>query len=263
MVLLQRLKAAVPRTRSVNTKLKLRSAFNMLPVRALRFAFNFALPEAERCTAKRRSEYGKIAKRVREEIKPIYSLVGSAETGFEYDPVDLYRDIRTASAMYTGMFYAMDRDELVAYLSTCNEKGVLKRRPTEENLLTYPASMALMDKSKIAVKNDIILGLYKKPFVFMHDFSRDAIRIDMFRRSISVKTIQEETLDYVRNQIAALNTRIGEIERHEIRPVDDEEFKKGYIDRVVDLTNSGEVSLAYYMEERLDHTKSYSRIIRI
>ena len=125
------------------------------------------------------------------------------------------------------------------------------------------AAQAIRKRPRTEAKNEILLSLYKKPFVFMHNYSNDAMRIDLFRRSISIKSIEEETINCIRDNIAALGKRISGIERFEIKPVDDEEFKMNYINKVVDLSANGGVSVAHYMEERLDRTNSYPRIIRL
>ena len=237
-------------------------AFNLMPIRALRFAYNYAMPTIEVCTAKRRADFEKFSKQARAHITPIYTLGSDPEKVASEDPMDLYRCMRIAASVYTNIFYSMQKEELLSYISICNERGVFSRRPTEENILVYPAMMAYKGSPKALVRREILRGLYKKPFQLMHAFARDAIRIDMFKQSVSIKTIPEETLDYVRRQIALLQERISAIEKSNIRPTDDEDFKKGFIDSVVELTMEGDICLAHYMEERLDNTRSYGRIMR-
>jgi hypothetical protein len=258
--LLQRPKPQKMRLRSRETKAKLHRAFTMVPVRALRFAYNYAMPTVEVCTQKRKAEFDKVIRRTKETIKPLQAL-GKDENGYQ-DPMDVYRQLRAAAALYTNIFYSLEREELIAYLSLCNERGVWNRRPTEENILLYPAAMALKGKPRAQVKKEILVGLYKKPFRLMHDFSRDAIRIDMFKQSISIKSIPEGTLDSIRKGVASLSARIAAIEKFEIRPSDDDQFRMGFIDQIVEMTINSDLCIAHYMEERLDHSKSYDRIMR-
>jgi hypothetical protein len=220
------------------------------------------MPTIEVCTAKRRADFERFSKRAQEHITPIYALGSDPEKVASEDPMDLYRCMRIAASVYTNIFYAMQKEELLRYISICNERGVFNRKPNEENILVYPAMMAYRGSPKAAVRRAILRGLYKKPFQLMHSFARDAIRIDMFKQSVSIKTIPSETLDYVRDQIALLQERITAIERSNIRPADDEDFKRGFIDSAVDFTMEGDLCLAHYMEERLDNTKSYGRIMR-
>ncbi len=263
MVILQKSRTVGGRTRSTGLKAKLRSSFGVMPIRALRFGFNYALPTLALCATGRKAEFSRVSTKAWESVKPIYAITGGHDGERQFDPMDIYRSMRSAAVTYTALFYAMTAEELTRYLSICNERGILNRRPTEQNIMIYPALMALQGKPKIEVKNSMIMGLYRKPFALMHDFSRDAIRIDMFRQSVSIKSIGDDTLDYVRDQIAAMGTRISAIERFDIRPVDDDEFRRSFLDRAVDLTMNGEVCLAHYMEERMDPSKSYSRIIRL
>jgi hypothetical protein len=130
-------------------------------------------------------------------------------------------------------------------------------------MLLFPALMAQRGVPKSTAIKKIVSSLYSKPYGFIDRYSREAVKIDLFEQSISVKSIPEHVIAYITEFMQSIRERFGLPDRMEIKPEADFEARNEFISRIVDFSADGSSCLAPYMEERLDNTKSYPRLVRI
>jgi hypothetical protein len=250
-------------SRSRQLKIRLKNNLRLLPVRALVLSSKYAAGSVRSCILKKNPRAEQAMERLNGSISGLKEMERILKEGNEMEPLDLYRGIRSSSALYVALFYSLYPAELERYMKLCASRNVGDKEKPEDSMLLFPAVLAQRGVPRGTATRKLALSLYNKPYGFLHRYSMEAIKIDLFEQSISVKNIPEAVLTYITEFMQSVRERIAAQEKAELRPVADENMTTEFINKIVDFSAEGSSCLAPYMEERLDNTRTYPRLIRI
>ena len=251
-------------SKSRQLKIRLRNNLNLLPVRALVLSSRYAADSIRVCLAKKNPRAEQAIERLNGSLSDLKVIERTLKAGEETDPLDLYRGLRSSSASYVGLFYSLYPEELKKYVKLCETRNIGdKDGKPEDNMLLFPAILAQRGVPKGTTTKRLAISLYNKPYGFLHRYSMEAIRIDLFEQSISIKNIPDSVVACITGFMQSVRDRIAQQETIELKPAADETAKEEFIGQIVDFSSEGSSCLAPYMEERLDTSKSYPRLIRI
>lgn len=248
--------------RARQLKVKISNGLSALPFKAMSLSSKYAVDSVRICAGKRNTLIEAALARLGSLIVELKKVENALKSGESVDPLDMYRIIRSWSGSYVALFYALYPDELKNYLKLCDSRGI-RHKEGSDNMLIFPALMAQKGVPKNTAAKRLIASLYGKPFGFMHRCGMDAVKIDMFEQSISIKSIPEHVIAYITGFMHMVRERFGSWGDVDFKPVADYESRNEFVGKIVEFSVDGSSCLAPYMEERLDSTKSYPRLVRI
>ena len=190
------------------------------------------------------------------------SMSSSLLKGDQLGGQQLYSALKSSIASYVGLFYSLDGYERQSYLLFCDEVGIKGKEKPEDNMLLMPAIMSGTGVSRYSTFRNLLSEVYKKQFSKMCDYTSDGLRIDLFEQKASINEIPATVIRSITSGINEIVLRVRGIERGEINPMVDLQAAEGLINKIVEFSMRGKTCIAYYIEERVDMTRSCHRMIR-
>lgn len=248
-----RLKATA-RTRSASKTI--RCKVNRLPVTSMLYALLYIVDKAD---PDKRQASGMAE--AMESIKVLKAVNSRLRDNGSMEGAELHDIIDATASSYVNLYYSLNRNMT---------ESILKERhgriPKEQNILTMPALMMVMNVPKSGAVSAIRTGLYKKPFAFLQSAIATSRKMETLRASMALKKSIDFTAERLSYSLQTVEKLMDGIDAGNIRPNEDEAVKARVIDDLVRLSERYDAHTVTYINSKLDEASfnisTAQRIVR-
>ncbi|MCL5430368.1 MAG: hypothetical protein M1504_02730 [Candidatus Marsarchaeota archaeon] len=237
----------------------IRCGANLIPVKGLIYALSHA--KANRHVAgSTRKAVKESVKNLNKSMKDLTTMSDDLRSMKDVTGVELNECIRSATASYVELFYALSIDERKQYLESSH--SYTKRVPREENLLLIPALMASKGEPKDNIIDFLSSNIYKMPFRVLYHASKAAVHIELLEQSMGIKSAPEPLLNGFSKALNNISDCMNQIEEGNVRPEYDEAIKYDFIEEAVTLSTTSDMKIADFISEKVMPSAFTERMAR-
>ena len=183
----------------------------------------------------------------------LYLLASGYDCKGGTDLSEMLGTITATARSYVNLFYSIRQSNRSAYIERHANGAVGRGVPPESNLLIMPAMMANGGVRRSVAYSAVIHGLYSMPARFLYEKSNVAMKVELLQQGMGIKGTKDTALSRLSLSMNQMQSLIERISGGEINPEADEMVKELFVNEIVAISESEDMSLAEFINDKLSN----------
>lgn len=230
--------------------IQMRRRANLLPIKSMLYAISHALSDPSIKADARHENTRRRISGLSKHFSRLFLLASDYGTEEQMSPPRMFGAITSAVHSYVNLFYALRPAGRESYIGRHSD-GIGRRVSPENNLLIMPAIMAQRGERRSLAYSTIARSLYSMPARFLYDKSRAAMKVEALEHGMGIKSAREAALSRLSLSMSQVESLIHRIGDGSISPEADEMIKELFVNEIVAVSESEDMSLAEFVSEKL------------